>query len=309
MGESKKFILRVMVLFGLLLAITVMMLPADIQRQVATLVSGIGEASGLFENQIPVSDGLLTVAFLDVGQGDAIYIETPDGVQLLIDGGADRGVLSDLAEVMPLFDRTLDVVLVTHSDKDHMGGLVDVLERYTVKNIVRTENKNDSSVTEIFAVLETLELGKLYIASAGQQLQLGASTTLAVLSPQGDPQAWESNSSSIVSQLQYGEIEFMLTGDASIGIEDYLAESYGVLLKSEVLKLGHHGSKTSNGEIFLKKVAPDFAIVSAGKDNRYGHPHLEVIERAKSVGATILSTADLGTIIFKSDGKKVWVEE
>ena len=255
------------------------------------------------------SDGLLTVAFLDVGQGDAIFIETPDGVQVLIDGGPDRGVLPELAKVMPLFDRTLDVVLATHSDKDHIGGLVDVLSRYTVKNIVRTENKNDTSVTDIFLALAEIEEGKLYIASAGQQLQLGASTTLAVLSPSGDPREWESNTASIVAQLQFGEVAFMLTGDAPIGIEDYIAASYGELIQSDVLKLGHHGSKTSSGEVFLKTVAPNYAIVSAGADNRYGHPHAEVINRAKAVGATVLSTAESGTLIFKSDGKRVWVEK
>jgi competence protein ComEC len=104
-------------------------------------------------------------------------------------------------------------------------------------------------------------------------------------------------------------VAFMLTGDAPIGIEDYIAASYGELIQSDVLKLGHHGSKTSSGEVFLKTVLPTYAIVSAGRDNRYGHPHAEVIDRAKAVGATILSTTESGTIIFKSDGKRVWVEE
>ena len=93
------------------------------------------------------SDGLLTVAFLDVGQGDSVFIETPDGVQVLIDGGPDRSVLPELASVMPLFDRTLDVMVATHSDKDHLGGLTNVLENYTVKNIMRTENKNDTNLS------------------------------------------------------------------------------------------------------------------------------------------------------------------
>jgi competence protein ComEC len=254
------------------------------------------------------SDGLLTVAFLDVGQGDSIYIETPDGVQLLIDGGADSGVLRELADVMPLFDRTLDVVLATHSDKDHIGGLVDVLKRYTVKNIIRTENKNDTSVTEVFAALTEVETDKLHIASAGQQLQLGVSTTLAVLSPQGDPREWESNTASIVTQLQYGETAFMLTGDAPLGIEEYLAESYGALLQSEVLKLGHHGSRTSTADSFLAAVDPRYAVVSAGKNNSYGHPHESVVAKVQAEGAGILSTATAGTVVFKSDGKRVWVE-
>jgi len=304
MDETKKLWVRVVVLVLLFLALLTSVFPSAWREQVASVFSSLGAGAGLSSG-----DGLLTVAFLDVGQGDAIYIETPDGVQVLIDGGPDRGVLTELASVMPLFDRTLDVLVATHSDKDHIGGLVDVLSRYDVLNIVRTENKNDTSVTEIFAALGAKETDKLHIASAGQQLQLGASTTLAVLSPLGDPSAWESNASSIVAQLQYGDIAFMLTGDAPIGIEDYLVESYGELLQSDVLKLGHHGSKTSSGEAFLKAVLPSYAIVSAGVDNRYGHPHKEVLERVSVVEAEILSTVEKGTIIFKSDGKKVWLEK
>ncbi len=303
MDETKKLWGRAGVLIVFFLTLFALALPSVWREQVASVFNSLGDGASLSSD-----GGLLTVAFLDVGQGDAIYIETPDGVQVLIDGGPDRGVLVPLASVMPLFDRTLDVIVATHSDKDHIGGLVDVLSRYNVLNIVRTENKNDTSVTEIFAALGAKETDKLHIASAGQQLQLGASTTLAVLSPLGDPRVWESNASSIVTQLQYGDIAFMLTGDAPIGIEDYLVESYGELLQSDVLKLGHHGSKTSSGEAFLKAVLPSYAIVSAGADNRYGHPHQEVLKRAGVVGAEILNTADKGTIIFKSNGKQVWVQ-
>jgi competence protein ComEC len=101
----------------------------------------------------------------------------------------------------------------------------------------------------------------------------------------------------------------MLTGDAPIGIEDYLVLSYQGLLASDVLKLGHHGSKTSSGELFLKAVSPNYVVVSAGADNKYGHPHPDVVSRVKAIGAKIESTAVSGTIIFKSDGKKVWLQE
>jgi len=253
-------------------------------------------------------DGLLTVAFLDVGQGDAIFIETPDGVQLLIDGGPDSGVLRELSTQMPFFDRTLDIVLATHSDKDHIGGLVDVLSRYEVKGIVTTTNKNDTSVAEMFSDLVQLEGADLYVAQAGQQYQLGASTTLFVLSPQGDPTNWESNSASIVAQLQFEDTTFMFTGDAGINTEEYLVSSYGELLKTDVLKLGHHGSDTSSGELFLDTVQPEVAVVSAAKDNSYGHPHRSVVSSLRERDINILETGQQGTIIFKSDGDKVWVE-
>src|SRR3989338_2831267 len=108
----------------------------------------------------------LTVAFLDVGQGDAIYIETPDGVQLLIDGGPDSSVLRELSSQLPHFDRTIDIVLATHSDKDHIGGLVDVLNRYEVGSIITTNNKNDTSIAETFSELVQLEGADLYTAQA-----------------------------------------------------------------------------------------------------------------------------------------------
>ena len=251
----------------------------------------------------------LTVAFLDVGQGDAIYIETPDGVQLLIDGGPDSSVLRELSSQLPHFDRTIDIVLATHSDKDHIGGLVDVLNRYEVGSIITTNNKNDTSIAETFSELVQLEGADLYTAQAGQQYQLGASTTLFILSPLGDPANWESNSASIVALLQYGDTSFMLTGDAGVNTEEYLVSSYGEYLQSDVLKLGHHGSKTSSGDDFLDTVRPEVAVVSAGIDNSYGHPHPSVVTSLEERDIKILDTSKQGTIVFKSDGTKLLLEE
>ena len=251
----------------------------------------------------------LTVAFLDVGQGDAIYIETPDGVQLLIDGGPDSSVLRELSSQLPHFDRTIDIVLATHSDKDHIGGLVDVLNRYEVGSIITTNNKNDTSIAETFSELVQLEGADLYTAQAGQQYQLGASTTLFILSPLGDPTNWESNSASIVALLQYGDTSFMLTGDAGVNTEEYLVSSYGEYLQSDVLKLGHHGSKTSSGDDFLDTVRPEVAVVSAGIDNSYGHPHPSVVTSLEERDIKILDTSKQGTIVFKSDGTKLLLEE
>src|SRR3989338_20866 len=251
----------------------------------------------------------LTVAFLDVGQGDAIYIETPDGIQLLIDGGPDSSVLRELSSQLPHFDRTIDIVLATHSDKDHIGGLVDVLNRYEVGSIITTNNKNDTSIAETFSESVQLEGADLYTAQAGQQYQLGASTTLFILSPLGDPTNWESNSASIVALLQYGDTSFMLTGDAGLNTEEYLVSSYGEYLQSDVLKLGHHGSKTSSGDDFLDTVRPEVAVVSAGIDNSYGHPHPSVVTSLEERDIKILDTSKQGTIVFKSDGTKLLLEE
>jgi len=251
---------------------------------------------------------VLKVAFLDVGQGDAIFIETPDGIQLLIDGGPDASVLRALPEVMPWWDRSLAMIVATHPDKDHIGGLVDVLVRYEVDQIVRTDNENETAVAAAFTLAAAQENSTLHIAQAGDVIKLGATTTLRIFSPAGVAADWDSNQASIVAQLQYGEIEFMFTGDIFVGLEEYLARTYGAALESEVLKVAHHGSRTSTAESFLQAVTPRYAVVSAGLDNRYGHPHREVVERLERHGSQIVNTAELGTIVFKSDGKRVWRE-
>jgi competence protein ComEC len=248
----------------------------------------------------------LTVHFLDVGQGDAIFIETPDKVQVLVDGGPDGSVVRELGSVMGSFDKTIDLVVATHNDKDHIGGLVDVLARYQVAAIMRTNNEHDTNVARQFAKQVELENAVLLNPEAGQKYILGASTTLTIFSPTGDVKNHESNASSIVTKIQYGETAFFLTGDAPIGIEEYLVRAYGPHLSSDVLKLGHHGSRTSTGEMFVKTVSPTYAVVSAGRGNSYGHPHVEVTNNVANVGSELVSTAEQGRITFISDGTRVW---
>jgi beta-lactamase superfamily II metal-dependent hydrolase len=239
-----------------------------------------------------------------VGQGDAIYIKSPEGFDVLVDGGPDASVLRSLASVQSWQDRTLDIVIATHTDADHIGGLIDIFERYQVNRVIETTNQNDTATALRYDTVS--EEGQTFTAEAGQQIRLGSSTLLTVLSPVGDESQWESNTASIVLLVQFGETKFLLTGDAPSGIEEYLVGAYAPYLKSDVLKLGHHGSNTSSSELFLTTVDPEFAIVSAGADNRYGHPHPEVVSRVEAVGATILETATQGTITFYSDGRSVW---
>jgi competence protein ComEC len=256
----------------------------------------------------PTASNVLTVTFLDVGQGDAILVETPDGVQLLIDGGPDNTVLRRLAHELPWFDTSLDMVLGTHPDKDHIGGLVDVLKRYKVNKIITTENTGETMVASSFQKELLGEGVPVEMARAGQVYQLGASTTITIFAPANNPEMLESNTASIVARLSYGEIDFMLTGDAPSSIEAYLVKTYGEELRSEVLKLGHHGSKTSSSDEFLDTVTPRYAVVSAGKDNSYGHPHQNVVAAVLARTITLLSTADAGSITFETNGTDVWVQ-
>lgn len=254
--------------------------------------------------------GLLRVTFLDVGQGDAALIESASGTQVLIDGGPDGSVLRQLGDTMGAFDRDIDMVVATHPDQDHIGGLVDVLDRYEVHTILMTENKSDAPVASAFLKRVETEGSTVIMARRGQIFDLGrgaeGSTTLAVLFPDRDPSGLESNTSSIVTKLSYGASDFLFTGDAPISIEEYLVALGGASLQSEVLKVGHHGSNTSSAETFVTAVHPTYAIISSGKDNRYGHPHKEVIDRLAEFAVTTKNTADVGSVFMVSDGNEIW---
>jgi competence protein ComEC len=248
----------------------------------------------------------LQVHFLDVGQGDAIFIETPSGKQVLVDGGRDNSVLGELTSVMGFFDRDIDMVVGTHPDLDHIGGLIDVLKRYRVTRILTSENKGESSAAALYERLKQKEGAEIVYSRRGQEVALDASTTLRVLFPESDPSEMESNMSSIVFQLQYGTSTFLLTGDSPKSIEEYLVLVEGENLKSDVLKVGHHGSRTSTSELFLDEVAPGYAVISAGKDNSYGHPHVEVTDLLFNKRVEMFETAKEGTITLLSDGTRVW---
>lgn len=250
----------------------------------------------------------LCVTFLDVGQGDAIFIESPTGVQALVDGGRDSSVLRGLGEEMGFFDKTIEYVFATHPDADHIGGLIDVLERYKVGAIILTDNVNDTPVADMFDEYVAIEGALLGRALRGNVYELGGGAEIEILFPDRDVRDIESNTSSIIMQVRYGETEFLLTGDSPKSIEEYVLALDGEALESDVLKIGHHGSRTSTSEEFLSAVDPRFGVVSAGKDNSYGHPHKEVTELLESQGVDTKNTADLGSIRFISDGVTLEVD-
>lgn len=251
---------------------------------------------------------VLRVVFFDVGQGDAIYIESPTGVQVLIDGGPDRSVLAGLGREMGFRDRTLDLIVATHEDLDHVGGLIDVFERYEVATFLRTENQGESGAADVLDSVSEAEGAEIIFARRGMRFDLGGGAALDVLFPDRDPSFLESNTASIVARLSYGDIDFLFTGDAPQSIEDHLVVLDRAGLESEVLKAGHHGSRTSTGALFLAAVRPAYAVISAGRDNRYGHPHPEVLDTLATYGVNARSTAEEGDIIFETDGRELWVK-
>lgn len=251
---------------------------------------------------------LLCVVFLDVGQGDAIFIQSPSGQQLLIDAGRNQGVLQGLSEVMSFSDRDIDYTLATHPDADHVGGLRAVLDRFNVAHVIRTDNESDTLLWKETEKKIAAEGTTVIMAMRGQRFDLGAGVFLDILFPDIDVSKYESNASSIVARLVYGSRSFIFTGDSPKSIEEYLVLIEGENLESDVLKVGHHGSRTSTSELFLAEVSPTYAVISAGKDNSYGHPHLEVTDALFNAGVETFNTADQGHIIFWSDGENLLVQ-
>ena len=251
---------------------------------------------------------LLRVSFLDVGQGDSILIQGPTGVRMLIDGGPDRSVMRELPKIMGPLQREIDVMVETHPDKDHISGLADVLESYKVNNILSPGLPSDTNVyTRLEDDVEKEPGIHSYIAHTGMRIHLGGGAYADVLYPNHDVSKLKAtNDASIVLHVVYGKTSFMLTGDLPSTIEDVLVKSTPASdLKSDVLKAGHHGSKYSTDDLWLRTVSPSIAVISAGKGNTYGHPAPEVLGRIERQGSRTLSTIDQGTITLVSNGVRV----
>ncbi|TSC62328.1 MAG: Beta-lactamase domain protein [Parcubacteria group bacterium Gr01-1014_48] len=248
---------------------------------------------------------ILKVAFLDIGQGDAIYIEAPNGNQVLIDGGKNKAVLSELSKIMPLYDRSIDMVIGTHPDQDHIGGLPYVLKNYTVALLLDPALKKESGTYEALLSAARKHGTRYIVARRGQRFVLDRDIVLSILFPDRDMPHVDTNIASIVAKLTYGNTSFLFTGDSPKNVEAYLLVLDDKALDVDVLKVGHHGSRTSSGEKFLKIVTPMVSVISAGKNNEYGHPHKEVLAGLTSVGAKILGTYEKGTIVLFSDGEKI----
>ncbi|MCH8049047.1 MBL fold metallo-hydrolase [Patescibacteria group bacterium] len=246
------------------------------------------------------SSSSLELAFFDVGQGDAIFFETPQGHQVLIDGGPDTRVLTRLGEVMPFWDKSIDLVVVTHPDADHITGLVSVFERYKVKNVLWTGKRKDTKVFEAFVQALEKEGAREVVARAGQKILFeGSKAELEILYPNEgiDIQQEKSNETSIIIRLVYGEYKVLLLGDTIKKIEKGLVKSEQEL-EADILKIAHHGSKTSTARELLEVVRPEIAIISVSKDNRYGHPSAQTLASLTEYGIKIRRTDQEGTIFF-----------
>ncbi|PIV46993.1 hypothetical protein COS21_02365 [bacterium (Candidatus Gribaldobacteria) CG02_land_8_20_14_3_00_41_15] len=252
----------------------------------------------------------LEVDFLDVGQGDAILIKAPGGQNILIDGGPDKVILKRLAENLAWWDKTIDLMILTHPHDDHVAGLIEVLKRYQVEKILYTGVTHNAPNYLAWLKLVREKKVQMLIIDKPQIIKLGAESQLEILYPDQSLLAKavsDLNQSSIVMMLAYGKNKFLLTGDAGEEVERKLIDS-GTNLSAEVLKVGHHGSQSSTSEEFLNQVKPNLAVISVGKDNDFGHPSLRTVKRLERAGAEIYRTDEKGTVRIESDGEKIRVK-
>lgn len=234
----------------------------------------------------------------DVGQGDALMLVSPTGKQVVIDGGPDRTMLIRLGQAMPFFDRTIELLVLTHPDADHVTALPEVLRRYRVERILLTGVKHDSRIYADFLRMTEAEGAQILLADPGLDIDLGDEVILDVVWPppgQLGKTPKQSNDTSVVLRVFAGNKSVLLTGDIEEKAETAILAS-GADLDADILKSPHHGSRTSSSTGFLLAVSPELVLISVGRNNKFGHPHPWVTRRYQTLGIPYRTTAEEGTI-------------
>ena len=255
----------------------------------------------------PGSD--LRVTFSETQRGDLSPIETPGGRQILIDGGGSHdGAVNFQGERLPFWDRSLDLIILTHPHADHVTGLLRVLESYEIDRILHAPIDYDTQAYLAW-LSETDKLAdRILIAQPGMVIDFGDGTRLDVLHAGPTDYSSDPNDASVVVRIEYGDISFLMTGDASTIVEKRLIAS-GSSLNADVLKVPHQGSRGSSSIDFVNAVSPAIAVIPVGSDNPFGHPHQEAVDRLNAVvpANQLFTTSINGTITVTTDGQKLWV--
>jgi len=249
----------------------------------------------------------LQVYFFDVGQGDSILIRTPDRHTILVDGGPNQNVIEEISGVLPWYDQTIDLMILTHPHADHVNGLIAVLARYRVSRVLFTDVAYTSSMYQAWRDAVAAERSEIIIADRLGDIYVGGGATINVLYP-GRSLSGKTvsnlNNSSIVFSLLYGSFSALLMGDQE---REEDLPGLELIKPVDVLKVGHHGSRNGSDPAFLSKAHPELAVISDGIHNRYGHPHNETLENFYLIDAKVLRTDVDGDIIVESDGERWWV--
>lgn len=248
-----------------------------------------------------------SIRFYDVGQGDSALIQTPEGYNILVDGGPNNKVSEYLNRDLPVNDRELDLVILTHPQSDHMFGLINVVKNFRVKKIITTNATNTTSEYKLW--IDTVKNRDLNLnfAKAGDSVSLADNVTLKfnwpadTIEKKGET---DINTASVVLTVSYNNLDILMTGDADMQVQPYIDASKEV----EVLKVPHHGSKTSVKDDFLKKINPKVSVISVGKSNHYGHPNPLLLSQLEKIKTEVLRTDIRGTIKIVSDGVKWYTQ-
>ncbi len=254
---------------------------------------------------VPLSQNI-TIHFIDVGQGDSIFIDTPDH-DMLIDGGDKKAGDAVIDYLQDLGITRIDIVVATHPDSDHIGGLIQVLTTYNASTAPMVIDSGYLHDTKTYKDYNATLINREYlIAERGYSFLLDECVNITILNPTSPHEFKTTNENSVVLRMTIGQVAFLFEGDAEEDAEDSMLDS-GLELSSSILKVGHHGSESSTTQEFLNAVTPDIAIISVGEGNKYEHPSSWTLKKLETSEATILRTDQNGDIIITTDGVKTWV--
>ena len=273
---------------------------------ISLLISGLALIFIFSYQSGQLSDKVLTIVFCDVGQGDAIYIRTPGEADILVDGGPGNKVLGCLSKNMPFWDREIELVFATHPDADHIGGLVDVIQSYSVKSFNTVAAEKKTKISETLKKTISEKRVPYQEITAGSKFTLSDGVVIETKWPREDFSSQDTNEYSLVQLLKFGDFDLLLTGDITYQILDNLDLNLNSI---EVFKLPHHGSKTGVDNSTFEKIHTLLAVISAGKNNSYHHPHPSVLNLLKKFGVEYKRTDEDGSIKIVTDGQTTKVLE
>ncbi|MDO8468130.1 MAG: ComEC/Rec2 family competence protein [Candidatus Peribacter sp.] len=273
-----------------------MQMPHRFRRALLILCVMLAGASFVLVRELRrIPDGHLAVHFFDVGQGDSALLVSPSGKTVLIDGGPDLSALEALGRALPLSRRSIDLLILSHPDPDHFIAFPEVLRRFEVGALLLPAIQNDEEPYRALLAIARERGVALVKADPKRDIDLNDGVTLDILWPPDPVPSMEDNDASVIVRASYGTGSILFTGDLSVKGEETLLAS-GIDVSAQVLKIGHHGSRFSSSDSFLAAVHPRLAVISVGKDNHYGHPNPETLERLTKAGIPVRTTAEEGEI-------------